>query len=111
MNFIQKLFARSRIPEGFYCYTYEKDQYVPCPFYSKIKERPEQENGYCSYLGKGDWNINESYPPLMEIIRMRKDRTSEKVMVPKETLLPLSLLWDGCKECGVKFIEDKNERK
>lgn len=32
---------------------------------------PEQENGYCSYLQKGDWDLS------------------------------LGLLWDQVKECGI----------
>ena len=105
MNRFQQFFARFFIPSGFYCYTYVKDKYKPCPFYSKVKERHHQENGYCSYLGQGDWDINNSYPYLMEVNKKQEDGTMKKVMIPKEEILPLSLLFDGVKECNVKFNE------
>lgn len=103
MNIIQKFFARFLIPDGFYCFTRVKDKYVTCPFYSKVKGRHEQEDGYCSYLGQGDWDINASYPSLMEVSKKQEDGTMKKVMISKEELFPLSLLWDGVKECSVKF--------
>lgn len=44
-----------------------------CPYWSKNPDQPYQENGYCALLGMGDWAIGDG-----------------------------SLLWDQCKECGVK---------
>ena len=41
-------------------------------------DQPEQENGYCSYLERGDWEADH-----------------------------LSLLWDQCKECGIN-MDDEN---
>lgn len=44
------------IPQGCYCYTYdEKGKQITCPYWSLTKSYPKQENGYCSYLKKGDW--------------------------------------------------------
>jgi len=63
---------RFRIPRGVYCYRGDK----LCPFWSKDYNQPEQENGYCSYLGRGDWE-NEGF----------------------------GLLWDQVKECGVNNWE------
>jgi hypothetical protein len=103
MNRFKKFIARFLIPDGFYCYTRVKDKYVACPFYSKKSERHHQENGYCSYLEKGDWDINESYPSLLEIQQRQEDGTMKNVMIPREKFFPLSLLWDGVKECSVKF--------
>jgi len=67
------------IPEGYYCYTnlgYSREMpplmYTePCPFWKRLKDRLNQEYGYCLYLQKGDFG--------------------EK----------FTLLWDQCKECGV----------
>jgi len=56
-----------KIPEGIYCYNEEG----VCPYWSLVKDKPYQENGYCSYLKLGDWEIEG-----------------------------LSLLWDQCKECN-----------
>lgn len=57
-----------------YCYTTNKygKTYV-CKWLKKVKNKDHQENGYCAYLKEGDW----------------EDKGT-------------SLLWDKCKECGVK---------
>jgi hypothetical protein len=55
------------IPEGMYCY----DENGRCPFWWKDIDKPEQENGYCLYMKKGDLDLGGG------------------------------LLWDQCKECGV----------
>lgn len=56
------------IPKGCYCY----DQKGICPYWSKREDKPDQENGFCSYLNRGDWDVEV-----------------------------LSLLWDQVKECGI----------
>ncbi len=70
LNKFQTLLAIFFIPRGMYC-----DE---CPFWSKDKKRSRRENGYCSYLGKGDWNLNNGIPGN-------------------------SFLWDQIKECGMKY--------
>ena len=89
--------AEAVVPHGMYCYTRVPDperdaqraatgepfipgRYVPCPYYEIRTDRPEQENGYCRLLGKGDW--------------MPADEGGTM------------LLWDGCKECGVNMPTD-----
>ena len=70
----------SKIPPGDYCYVkLEQIEGTPrlrclgmCPYWSRRDDRPEQENGYCSYLGWGDWEQDN-----------------------------FSLLWDQVKECGI----------
>lgn len=44
---------KSLIPKGIYCYS---NQGV-CPYWSIREDRPGQTNGYCSLLGKGDWEL------------------------------------------------------
>ena len=61
----------SDIPYGRYCYSAEG----VCPHWSRVADRPEQENGYCSHIRKGDWEF------------------------------PGGLLWDQCKECGERMYE------
>jgi hypothetical protein len=60
------------IPEGIYCYELKNEKRVLCPFWSFKKNKHHQENGFCSYLNKGDWQKNGTF-----------------------------LLWDACKECGI----------
>lgn len=57
------------IPKGCYCY----DNDGRCPFLTIDEKYPEQLNGYCTLLEKGDW--------------MGEDGTSE--------------LWDECKNCDI----------
>lgn len=78
----------SVIPEGQYCYTrLGSDASIitgfkikPCPYWSSRADKPEQENGHCSFLGYGDWE--------------------------SETL---SLLWDSVKECGLNMGKFEDE--
>jgi hypothetical protein len=89
--------AEAVVPHGMYCYTRVPDperdaqraatgepfipgRYVPCPYYKIRADKPEQQNGYCRLLRKGDW--------------MPSDRGGTM------------LLWDGCKECGVNMPTD-----
>ena len=78
----------SVIPSGMYCYRGT----VVCPYWSLREEYPEQGNGYCAYLGRGDWEVEipEDYPPNFPIS-------------------PLSLLWDQVKECGVNMNWEEEE--
>lgn len=74
----------SVIPPGLYCYTYEGNNAVVCPYWSIDTKQQTQANGYCAFLKLGDW---------------MEDGTD--------------LLWDQCKECGINdsvnlqdFLED-----
>lgn len=60
--------GKSVIPRGMYCYGALN---VTCPYWDKAARGPERGDGYCWFLGKGDWD----------------DGVSE--------------LWDQCKNCGV----------
>ena len=69
----------SVIPRGLYCYSWiSKGHIKACPYWSSRPDKPKQENGYCSYLGYGDWEGNG-----------------------------LSLLWDMVKECGVNEGDER----
>ena len=70
----------NNIPSGYYCY----DRLGKCPYHEIIKNKPYQENGYCHFLKKGDWDFQFN-----------------------------SLLWDSCKECNIFAainIYDMNDR-
>jgi len=85
------------IPKGVYCY----DEKGVCPYWSLRKDKPYQFNGYCSYLEKGDWELNKKY-----VMRgVWTNNKGEVVEGPKE--FPLSLLWDQCKECGINDEVDE----
>lgn len=58
------------IPKGLYCY----DSNGTCPYWSLDEDRHYQENGYCYYMLKGDWE-REGF----------------------------SLIWDQVKECGINI--------
>ena len=64
----------SVIPRGYYCYD-DKDK---CPYWELRKDKPKGENGYCSYLQYGDWEMEG-----------------------------LSLLFDQCKECNINKYTDQ----
>ncbi|MFA5154545.1 MAG: hypothetical protein WC554_18520 [Clostridia bacterium] len=91
----------SVIPKGPYCYTYdEAGEYKLCPYWDTIKGVSKQYNGYCSYLEKGDMDLEQE----MELTDMK---TGEKIKGDKLPF-PVSLLWDQCKECGINK-EDEYE--
>jgi len=70
----------TEIPCGPYCYEVDSiDQSTGhikinlCPHWHRDRDKPEQLNGYCSYLDMADWDEESG----------------------------LSLLWDMIKECGI----------
>jgi hypothetical protein len=68
------------IPMGMYCYSRDDDGTVNvCPYWDMKDDQPEQMNGYCHFLGEGDWDVEG-----------------------------LSLLWDQCKECGENWGDDED---
>jgi len=91
----------SVIPKGYYCYSYDKNgNQVNCPYWRVIKDRTEQENGWCDYLGEGDLEINqdtEQYDP----------KTGEV----SEPVIPVGLLWDQVKECNINMYSDEEFEK
>lgn len=99
------------IPKGYYCYSrivQIKGTNPPrfkvigiCPYWSVRKGKPKQENGYCAYLGKGDWDLNKE--------QIWIDSEGQKTTA-EELGFPMSLLWDMVKECNIKdelTAEDK----
>lgn len=74
------------IPHGSYCYKFlglsENGKFLTkrCPHWSIDRTKPEQENGYCAFLKRGDWEQSG-----------------------------LSLLWDEVKECS-ENLNDPDEK-
>ena len=86
----------SVIPYGYTC--------EDCPYWDLNEDYPEQENGYCGYLEKGDWELHFEG-------EIREGDKDEKVLTLEEKeALPFcfSMLWDGCKECGINIYNDSD---
>jgi hypothetical protein len=75
----------SKIPIGFYC--------DGCPYHKILPDRPEQQTGWCDFLNKGDLELNKE-------TRWVNKKTG-KVQTAYEIGIPMSTLWDFCKECGI----------
>lgn len=72
-------FVKRVVPHGIYCY----DKNGLCPFWDKFEEiYPEQSNGYCAFLERGDWMDSKNGGTF--------------------------LLWDQCKECGINTEDDNH---
>ncbi len=94
----------TKIPHGCYCY----DERGVCPFWSTRKRHKghrlgNQECGYCSYLGKGDWDMNRE----VKWVRIyHKDGTRDATpTTAAEIGMSLSLLWDQVKECDINTYD------
>ncbi len=95
---------KNLIPIGPYCYTYKDSKYIPCPYF-KIKNINSIPVSWCDYLGlggiTGDHNAPENqYEKLLEYYKTEEAMDKE---------LPLSLLFDQCKECGENDPDDFDE--
>jgi len=103
------------IPKGIYCYDENGND---CPFWElKDGEYPIQEDGYCHYLKKSDWDLNEEYQKSTIVVYSKDNPNNEgksieelykKEIDPrskKHRHFPLSLLWDQCKECNINLEE------
>ncbi len=91
---------RKVIPKGLYCYTMSDTGDNVCPYWKSDKRHHKYENGYCSYLEKGDWDLNKE--PGIEWMEFRGKRVNyNPPKSPAELGLMDSLLWDQCKECGI----------
>jgi hypothetical protein len=88
---------KSVIPAGCYCY----DEKGKCPYWSKVNNLPEQENGYCSYLGYNDYDRNT------DIGEIKWEGQHGPVYTAPHDI-PISLLWDQVKQCGINDDEDLN---
>lgn len=95
----------SVIPKGHYCSTFIKEYRYECPYHSFRKGHKEYEDGYCAYLGKGDYELNRERYYVMK----RTDGT----VVDEGTAfdmgeLKLSTLYDQVKMCDINMLDDKN---
>ena len=108
------------IPMGIYCYVDDK----VCPFWeSKEGEYPSQEDGYCHYLGKSDWELNEEKEKTSKMIYSNNKEEEGKTIAEinfgvedidkisgKKRHFSLSLIWDEVKECCINMEEPDNTK-
>ncbi len=87
------------IPKGFYCHD---NSGKACIFWTRLNGLPDHENGYCSLLMKSDYDLNEEQGVITWVSGNRK---TKKITNPHE--IPMSLLWDQCKECGINEPSNK----
>lgn len=99
------------IPQGDYCYTFTGEKGIDeetglpymrtkrCP-YQSIREFNGVTVDWCDYLDCGDvgnCRTDEEYEKLLEHFGSEEELTKS---------LPLFLLWDGVKECGINKCDD-----
>ena len=94
------------IPSGIYCYKKVDDTMVPCPFWDlKPKDYPINECGYCHFLKKSDWEINEEYENTHINVVNRNgfkwDGEEYDEITNKKEHFTHSLIFDMVKECDV----------
>ena len=74
---MKKRAMKKYIPKNtFYCYARHSGTFTPCKWYSTNENKNKQDNGFCRYIGSGDWQAEYT-----------------------------SLLFDMCKECGVSYFK------
>jgi hypothetical protein len=93
------------IPKGHYCSTYINEYKYECPYWSFREGHEEYEDGYCAYLGKGDYELNRERKYVMK----RKDGT----VIGEGTAfelgeLKLSTLFDQVKMCNINMLDDED---
>ena len=95
------LWQRWQIPCGDYCYKiitksplviYTKN----CPYWERREEFPVQACGYCHFLKRGDMDINLDKTIVLTEVKIGEEYD------PFEMPFGIGLLWDQCKECGMR---------
>ena len=103
---------KRKIPKGYYCYFDIHGK--RCPYWSIRKGKPKQNNGYCAYLEKGDWDLNKEDKWQSVYTHKGKKDTYGPSQTAYEIGFYMSLLWDQVKECNVKdklCVEEAREIK
>ena len=109
--------STKEIPKGMYCYNVVghdpktgRLKTKNCPYWKILRDRPEHQNGWCDYLGKGDLELaNEGIERENAKIRKRENgklgrwrKMTREELEDSASLGLFGLLFDGCKECKVK---------
>ena len=106
MKLLKYIKAWFNIPWGLYCYDWRRGKRKYCPYHSIDESREYQENGYCSYLEMGDWEIGQDEDvTVTSVVRDHQDNEVSRhvrVVKGKDLDFSMTLLWDSCKECNIK---------
>jgi len=97
----------SVIPKGLYCYTRIDGKHTRCPYWARLKDAKHQENGYCAFLEKSDWELNEE-KYIKEYWLGDEHIQLDRAYSSHEMGFCDSLLWDECKECGINMDDDED---
>lgn len=81
------------IPRGHYCHF----RRGTCRYWSLRDDLPYHENGYCAFMEKSDWDINEE-TETVEVTYYAQHRETHKSTESAHEF-PVSLLFDKCKGC------------
>lgn len=92
------------IPKGDYCH-HSKDIHKLCPYWSMREDLPEQQNGYCYYMKKSDYDLNREMDDK-DVKIIFKGKT--EIKKGKDVGINFSMIWDQVKECGEKLNEERN---
>ncbi len=77
----------------FYCHT-DGDSNDVCPYWSLRDDLPKNENGYCSFLGKSDWDLNEEQGTVKVTNKNHKSVTQENTHI-----FHVSMLFEKLRGC------------
>jgi hypothetical protein len=109
------------IPKGNYCYTFagrlpnsQGYKINLCPYWKHRSEIDNvefhnQNDGYCTFLGTGDIEMNGE---LQYVLTSPEDHPDKDIpMTADEIGISLSLLWDQVKMCGENHYTDEEEEE
>jgi len=96
-----------KIPWGYYCY----NDIGICPYWKlDTVHTDEQENGYCEYLKKSDWDLNEEKSTITHSYKQEdgtyKEIISKNISWHDYGILG-SLLWDHVKKCDCNLGDNE----
>lgn len=102
--------ADQYIPQGVYCY----NKYGICPFWEKKQNMyPHHEDGFCYFLNKSDWDINEELNKSLKIVYDKdniltgltvnslEEQTNIDPISGKKIHQVTSLMWNKVKSCDI----------
>lgn len=99
---------KKHIPHGIYCY----DDHGICPFWeNRPNEFPHHETGFCYFLNKSDWDINDELNASLKIVYDKEnsltdttidnldDEDNIDTITGKKIHRVTSLMWNKVKSC------------
>jgi len=96
----------SVVPKGDYCYDFDGERQVNCPYWSIRSDMPKQMNGYCSLLERGDWEFDRKNHKVTAIENGKERVLSEEEKEELDDHFFAGILWDQVKECEINRDDD-----